>query len=120
VLEFQSAWRVRLERQPLQFLVRELEPHLDAAREALARWVGAEPADLVFVPNATSGVNTVLRSLPFQAGDELLVTNHEYNACRNALDFVAERSGARVVMADLPCPAPSGTRMNWSPPCCNG
>jgi len=104
VLEFQSEWRARLERQPMQFLVRELEAHLDAARETLAQFVGADTGDLVFVPNATSGVNTILRSLVFQPGDELLVTNQEYNACRNALDFVAERSGARVVVAKIPFP----------------
>ena len=104
VLEFQSEWRERMERQPLQFLVRELEAHLDSAREALAQFVGADAANLVFVPNATTGVNTVLRSLEFKPGDELLVTNQEYNACRNVLDFVAERSGARVVVANIPFP----------------
>jgi isopenicillin-N epimerase len=93
-----------MERQPLQFLVRELETQLDAAREALAQFTGADADDLVFVPNATTGVNTVLRSLEFKPGDELVVTNQEYNACRNALDFVAERSGARVVVASLPFP----------------
>lgn len=100
----QTEWRTRLERQPLQFLVRELESELDVARAELARFVGSEPDDLVFVPNTTTGVNTVLRSLPFASEDELLVTNHEYNACRNALNFVAERTGASVVVATLPFP----------------
>jgi isopenicillin-N epimerase len=104
VLEFQGEWRARMERQPLQFLARELETHLDSARESLAQFVGAETDDLVFVPNATNGVNTILRSLDFQPGDELLTTDHEYNASRNALDFVAERSGARVVVAKIPFP----------------
>jgi isopenicillin-N epimerase len=104
VLEYQAEWRERMERQPLQFLVRELETCLDTARESLAQFAGANADDLVFVPNATAGVNTVLRSLEFKPSDELLVTNQEYNACRNALDFVAERSGARVVVAKLPFP----------------
>ena len=104
VLEVQSQWRARLERQPLQFLVRELETEMDAARGVVARFVGADADDVVFLPNATSGVNTILRSLVFRPGDELIVTDHEYNACRNALDFVAERSGARVVVARLPFP----------------
>ena len=107
VLEFQNEWRLRLERQPLQFLGRELEPLLDCARAALAQLVGAETDDLVFVPNTTTGVNTVLRSLEFRSGDELLVTSQEYNACRNALDFVAARTGARVVVAKIPFPLPS-------------
>jgi isopenicillin-N epimerase len=104
VLAAQDEWRLRLERQPVHFLVRELEPALDAARADLARFVGADPDDLVFVSNATAGVNTVLRSLAFQAGDELLVLNQAYNACRNALNFVAERAAARVVVADIPFP----------------
>lgn len=108
VLELQMELRERLERQPVQFLVREIEGRLDVAREALAEFVGADPAGLVFVPNATSGVNTVLRSLEaeFRAdpGCELLVTDQEYNACRNALDVVAEKTGAKVVVVDLPFP----------------
>ncbi len=104
VLEFQTQLRQRLERQPMQFLVRDLEPLLDVARGTLAKFVGAEPDNLVFVPNTTAGVNTVLRSLDFAPGDELLVTNHEYNASRNALEFAAERSGARVVVVEIPFP----------------
>jgi isopenicillin-N epimerase len=104
VLEFQLEIRDRLERQPVQFFVRDLESLLDQARGELARFLGGEPEDLVFVPNATAGVNAVLRSLKFQPGDELLATNHEYNACRNALDFVAEQARARVVVADIPFP----------------
>jgi len=104
VLDFQQGIRERLERQPLRFLVRDLEPLWDAARANLAQFVGAHSDDLVFVANATTGVNTVLRSLQFNPGDELLVTNHEYNACRNALNFVAERSGLRVVVAEVPFP----------------
>jgi len=104
ILEIQSEWRQKLERQPLQFLVRELEEHLDSARATLAQFVGSNPDDLAFVTNATTGLNTVLRSLDFKPGDELLVTDQEYNASRNALDFVAERSGARVVVANIPFP----------------
>jgi len=104
VLLDQQRLRERMERQPVQFFVRDLEDLLDSARAALARFVGARPNDLVFVPNATTGVNTVLRSLKFRPKDELLVTDHEYNACRNALDFVAERSDVKVVVAPIPFP----------------
>ena len=104
VLEFQQDIRERLERQPVRFLVRELEPLWDAARADLAQFVGADSDDLVFVANATAGINTVLRSLRFNPGDELLVSNHEYNACRNALNFVAEHSSVRVVVADVAFP----------------
>lgn len=104
LLGYQQALRDRMERRPIQFLVRELEALLDAARDSVGQFVGASPDDLVFVPNATAGVNTVLRSLTFAPNDELIVTDHEYNACRNALNFVAERSGARVVVVPVPFP----------------
>lgn len=104
ILDRQSELRDELEREPLQFLYRTWERRIDAAREALASFVGADPDDLAFVPNATTGVNTVLRSLAFEEGDELLTTDHEYNACRNALDFVAARAGAKVVVVPLRFP----------------
>jgi isopenicillin-N epimerase len=107
ILEVQAKVRSQLENEPVRFFNREWEPLLDASREKLAAFVGTDVEDLVFVPNATTGVNAVLRSLSFQPGDELLTTNHEYNACRNALDFIASRTGARVVVADIPFPIES-------------
>jgi isopenicillin-N epimerase len=104
VLHEQSEWRARMERQPTAFNDRELEGHLDRARAALAEFVGADPDDLAFVPNATTGVSTVLRSLEFAPGDEILTTDHEYNACRNAVRFAAAASGAREVVAHIPLP----------------
>ncbi len=107
VLRHQAALRADMEAEPVRFLGRELEDRLDAAREALAAFVGADPDDLAFITNATSGVNAVLRSLTFSAGDELLTTDHAYAACRNTLDYVANRSGARVNVAVVPFPVAS-------------
>jgi isopenicillin-N epimerase len=104
VLELQRSLQLEMEREPVDFLSRELPGRLQSARAALARFLGAEAADLVFVPNATAGVNAVLRSLEFAPGDELLATSHTYAACRNTLDYVASRTGARVVTAPLPFP----------------
>ena len=97
----------RLESDPVWFMVGELEGFLDSSRKRLAGFLGASPEDLVFVRNATEGVNAVLRSLRLEPGDQVLTTNHAYNACANALHFVAERAGAEVVVVDVPFPLSS-------------
>jgi isopenicillin-N epimerase len=107
VLEDQQRWRERLEHEPVLFMDRQLERLLDEARAQLAEFVDADPEDLAFVPNATSGVNTVLRSLALRPGDEILSTDHEYNACLNAARVAAEASGARLVVARIPFPVRS-------------
>jgi isopenicillin-N epimerase len=100
-----------MEAEPLRFFEEHLEPLWDTARQTLAEFVGAEASQLAFVPNATTGINTVLQSLSFRLGDELLTTNHEYNALRNALNVAAQRSGATVVVADVPFPIESSDRV---------
>lgn len=107
VLAAQDRYRARLEREPVRFMVRELEPLLDGARRRLAAFLSADPEGLAFVSNATAGVNAVLRSLALARDDEILLTSQEYNACRNTAEYVAERAGARVVVADLPFPISS-------------
>jgi isopenicillin-N epimerase len=104
VMAEQDRWRAQMEAEPVRFFVRELEPLLDGARAQLAAFLGADPDDLAFVPNATAGVNAVVRSLALEPGDELLTTDHAYNACKNVLDYAAERAGARVVVAHVPLP----------------
>ncbi|MEM9290838.1 MAG: aminotransferase class V-fold PLP-dependent enzyme [Acidobacteriota bacterium] len=104
VQQAQRDLRQELETQPVRFMVRSLEARLDAARQRVANFLGADSEGLVPVPNATTGVNTVLRSLTFQPGDQLLTSDHAYNACRNALDFVAGRAGAEVVVVEIPFP----------------
>lgn len=104
VLAAQEALRRRMEAGPVDFMMRHLEDLLGRARAALGRFVGANGDDIALVDNATTGVNTVLRSLRFAPGDELLTTNHDYNACQNALRFVAARAGAVVRVAEVPFP----------------
>jgi isopenicillin-N epimerase len=107
VLEHQAELRARLEREPVAFFERFLPGALATAREAVAGFVGADPAGLAFIPNASTGVATVLANQRFEPGDELLVTDHAYAACHNAFLHSAERAGVRLVMARYPFPGTS-------------
>lgn len=104
VLAAQARLRDQLEQEPVQFFERYLPRALDAAREHVAAWVHADPMGFAFVPNASTGVATVLANLRLEAGDELLVTDHAYNACKNAFVATAERAGAHVITAAIPFP----------------
>jgi isopenicillin-N epimerase len=104
VLALQSEWRSRIERQPVAFFQRQIESELDAVRAVLGPFVGAAPDDLALVRNATQGVNTVLQRVPLEPGDELIVSNQEYNASANAAAYAAERAGARLVRVEIPFP----------------
>jgi isopenicillin-N epimerase len=104
VLREQQRLQAELERRPMAFLDRELEGRLDAARAALCGLVGARPEDLVFVRNATTGVNTVLAGVDLEPTDELLITTHAYEACRNAALRIATLGRGRVVPVRLPFP----------------
>lgn len=107
VLEEQNHWRLRLEENPVQFFDEEYHPALDDARARLVDFVGGSVDTTVFVNNATSGVNAVLASLSLGPDDEIVVTNHEYNACRNAAEVAAARVGAKVLEVPIPFPPPS-------------
>ncbi|NQT41035.1 MAG: aminotransferase class V-fold PLP-dependent enzyme [Planctomycetes bacterium] len=111
VLEAQRRFRDQMEAEPVRFFARELQPLLDASRETLAELVGARADDLVFVRSATAAVNSVLRSLPLAPGDELLLTDHGYNACGNVAEFVAGRAGAKVVVAPIRLPLESAEQV---------
>lgn len=105
VLDHQTALRTRLEANPVRFLFVDLPDLLAEARLAAAAFVGADPEGFAFVPNATAGANAVLRSLPISSGDEVLLTDHGYEACTLAAEYIASRRGARVAFAEIPVPA---------------
>ena len=114
VLEAQQRVRARMEANPTRyFLGGDYQRELDSARRAVADFVGGDEAGLVFVNNATEGVNAVLRSLEptLEPGDEIVVTDHEYNACCNAAAVSASRAGARVLTAPVPFPLESSQQV---------
>ncbi len=111
VLDAQRAWRDRLESEPVRFLGRELEGLLDNARQEMGAFLRCDPEGIAFVPNATTGVATVLASIRFKPGDELLAGDHEYNATLNALKAAATRDGATVVLVRIPFPITDSARV---------
>lgn len=97
VFEEYQRWQLELERQPVEFLGRRYSGLIDDARARLAAYLGARPDNLVFVPNATAGMNVVARSLELGPGDEVLVTTHEYGAVDFLWAHVCACSGATLV-----------------------
>jgi isopenicillin-N epimerase len=104
VLLEQQRWQAEMEANPVEFLGRRSGELLASARAELAAYLGADADDLAFVPNATTGVNTVARSLHLQAGDEVLTTDHEYGACDATWRWVSERTGAIYRRVEIPLP----------------
>jgi isopenicillin-N epimerase len=113
VLEEQSRVRALMEAEPVRYFVKLLPGLVDRARAAAARFVGCDSEDLVFVPNATHGVATILANVApmLRPGDELLGTTSEYPACMNNMRRIAAEAGAKVVTAELPFPVASAAEI---------
>ena len=118
VLEAQRTIRDEIERNPSHYLLRELSeiivgqprpirPRLRQAADIVGELVGVPGDDLVFVDNTTTGVNAILRSLPLQAGDEIVVSDFGYGGVIRALTFAARERGATVRTAAMPYPVRS-------------
>ena len=101
VQEVREEWSRRLESQPMDFYLRQMEPALDLAMASLAKFVGADSRDMAFVDNATVAMNVVAENIELQAGDEVLLNDHEYGAVFRIWRHRCERVGARVVIARL-------------------
>lgn len=104
VAEAQTELRRRMELDPVRFFKRDLEQHMDATRRAIGAFVNAPPEDLALVGNATLAVATTLHAAGLGAGDEVVVTDHEYRATINELDRICARTGAKKVVARVPFP----------------
>ena len=114
VLERQQALRDQLERQPARFMLRELagpqlapwraESRIREAARSVAGFLGSRSEDLVFVPNVTTGLNAVLRSIPLAAGDEVVMTDLAYGAITLAAGFATRERGATLRIVEMPHP----------------
>ncbi|MEZ4606244.1 MAG: aminotransferase class V-fold PLP-dependent enzyme [Deinococcales bacterium] len=107
VFEAYQQYQRQLETQPVRFFQREAQPALAKAREALGAYLGVDGQDLVFVHNATFGVNAIARSLALGPGDEVLTSDQEYGACNNTWQFLSKKQGFSYVHQSLSFPASS-------------
>jgi isopenicillin-N epimerase len=107
VIDEQRRWQNWIELEPVRFFEEIAPEALTVSRKAVGEFLSCDPDDIALIENATTGVNTILRSLIFEEGDEILVPDHAYQACRNAIDFVAERWGVNVVTVHIPFPIES-------------
>ncbi len=98
------AWQQKLERQPVKFLGRDFDDHMNASREILAAELHTNANNLVYIPNATHGVNIVALSLKLHPGDEILTTDHEYGACDYTWEFLCKKNGASYIRKAIPLP----------------
>lgn len=110
--QYQNLQR-ELEYNPVAFLAedREFPERMRSARQELARFVGARRDDLVFIPNATYGLNVVAHSIGLQRGDEVLITDHAYGAIDRTWTWVCERQGAHLVRARVDLPVESAEQV---------
>jgi isopenicillin-N epimerase len=107
VMEAYQHWQMRLERQPVLFLGRELDGLLRESRVVLGEYLNADADDLVYIPNATHGVNIIAHSLQLKPNDEILTSDHEYGACDYTWDFICSKTGAKYVHQPIPLPVHS-------------
>ena len=102
ILNKQDIYRQKMEKDPVKFFERDYFDYWKKSIISLSEFINANPDGLVFIPNATSGVNTVLKNLDLKPGDQIIVTDHTYQACRNIVDFVTKKMDAETVVVEIP------------------
>mgnify|MGYP000869447720 FL=1 len=107
IFEKYQYWQLELEKHPVQFITKHQAGYLKTAKEALADYVGCAPEDFFFTANPTVAINTVMRSIKLEPGDEILSTNHEYGAMDRTWHFYCEKSGAKYIRQNIPLPIQS-------------
>lgn len=104
--EFQR-FQLELENEPVDFIQKKLPLYLKEAKKPLAKFIGCEAEDFFFTPNPTFAINTVMRSLKLEVGDEILTTNHEYGAMDRTWNFYCKKSGAKYIRQEISLPVVS-------------
>lgn len=111
VFEEYQRFQLELENEPVDFIQKKLPVYLKEAKKPLAKFIGCEAEDFFFTPNPTFAINTVMRSLKLQPGDEILSTNHEYGAMDRTWNFYCKKSGAKYIRQEISLPVVSKEQM---------
>jgi len=111
ILDEQTKLRTSLESDPVTFMESTARELWAESLVKLSKFINADSEGMTFVTNATSGVNTVLKSLDLKPNDEIIVLDHSYQACWNAVDFITKRTGAKTVVATIPFPIDSNEQI---------
>lgn len=104
VFEEYQRFQVELENEPVQFIQKKASAYLKKAKESLSLFIDCAPEDFFFTPNPTIGINTIMRSLNLQPGDEILSTNHEYGAMDRTWSFFCKKTGAKYIRQEISLP----------------
>ena len=103
------AWQKKLELDPVKHLAFDIFDHLRNSRNSLSEYIGCNKDDIVFFPNPSTALNTVIKSLDLKPDDEILTTNHEYGALDKTWSFICKKTGAKYIKTDIPLPLVSKT-----------
>ena len=104
IFEEYQRFQLELESDPVNFIQKKLPIYLKEAKIPFAKFIGCQIEDFFFTPNPTFAINTVMRSIKLQAGDEILTTNHEYGAMDRTWNFFCKKSGAKYVRQEISLP----------------
>lgn len=111
IFEEYQRFQLELETEPVHFIQKKQLGYLKIAKEKLAEYVGCKPEDFFFIPNPTVAINTIMRSLKLEVGDEILTTNHEYGAMDRTWNFYCKKAGAKYIRQNISFPVVSKEQM---------
>ena len=100
-------FKKQLEKEPVKFLAYDIYPLLEKSRKALSEFIGCHMNDVIFSPNPSTALNTVIKSLNLKSGDEILSTNHEYGALDKTWNFICKKTGANYIQQNITLPLTS-------------
>ncbi len=104
IFEEYQRLQYELENEPVYFIQKKSAEYLKIAKERLAKYIGCNANDFFFTPNPTFAINTIMRSLNLEEGDEILTTNHEYGAMDRTWNFYCKKSGAKYIRQNISLP----------------